>query len=164
MAPGKPGSPNNGRPVGANHTTQVRAAVLRDEAGAGQKNDPVKGLLYKFKWWMQRVAAFQGELGRLQQQPGAVDTPDGKRQAKDLYAQIERALDKACEAAKEAAPYCRPRFSAVAVTGGLTHDFDLSNLSDIELKAFESVLLKIGASSGVAEPRIGARGNGETEH
>lgn len=104
-----------GRPRGAldgPNAAQVRRAQQ-------QGTTPVDTLLYKQNWWMRVVAqeiqkAFSGGI-----------EPNHKV--------IAHALDKACEASREAAPYVNRRLSSVRVE---SEPFDLTRLTDSELDQF----------------------------
>ena len=134
-----------GRPIGVKNTpTREMQSKVR---ASGQTF--LETMLYKRDYWMRVVAT------EMKKEPiAAIDPKTGKQvlTGGPDHALVQRALDKAEEAAVHGAPYVHQRLAAVAHT---TVPYDLSKLTDEQLEQ----LRRIGRAAAVsADSGSGERG------
>lgn len=110
-------------PGGRQKGVPQKHTLARRDALAHQGPSPLKAMLYKMTWWLQRVATLQAV---------AAEQQDRK--------EIERALDKVEEAARGAAPYFHPRLAAVAVKAEISNRIDLTKCTAKELDFLERII------------------------
>jgi hypothetical protein len=100
-----------------------------------------EAMLFKMRWWLGRFAAEQ------------------RKPAPDM-AFMERALDKACEAAQQSAPYHHARLSAMVVGASVTTRIEVvGGMSDDEF-AVEHVQLPADLRPGTI---VEAEANGDAD-
>lgn len=122
---GKPAQrQNGGRPLGATS----KASVERLRAMQASGPEFMDAWLHKLRWHLRE---YSQEIAK----GAAADK-----------AVIVAALDKACEAARDGAPYVYNRLASVSVNAH--HTFDLSRCTDEELDDIERILSKAASVSG----------------
>lgn len=119
------------------------ATIARQAAVAATGEAPLDVLLAKMRWHKTRAdqEIAKGELGNI--------------------GLIEACLDKASEAAKDAASYVHPRLATMAHTGsngGPIQTMDWAQLSDTQLAALEPVLTILAAGSTATDDPLSANG------
>lgn len=106
---------------------------------------PAETMIYKMRYWLGRVARASKLLD-------ANEIDD-----KEAHKLTVEALDKAAEAAKDAAPYYHQRLAAIAHQH--QHSIDLTKLTDQELDFLERIAERASATGG-----SDMGGTGETTH
>lgn len=138
------GRPGPGRPRGLPN----RASIARQEQIARSGATPLDAMIQKMRWHMNKAAR---ELKRIEEAAQAQQPYDTKV--------LEAALDKANEAAKDAAPFVHPKLASITMDAHHSGSVDLSLLSDEELNVFYRIRAKLASADALA-----ASGAPETEH
>jgi hypothetical protein len=120
---------------------------------------PKQVMVYKMEYWLSRV---KGEQDRARKAADDANRANAERGITDLvlpapnHQLIERALDKACEAAVVAAPYYHNRLAAFTHT--VRHD--ITKLTDEELANLIAIAERLSReSAGILSDGADERGS-----